>query len=93
MTDAWGAAAEYKYVLEEEKAQGILSVLPVRRDAGAAVALLVGPEGGWTDRERESSAEAGWRAVSLGPRILKTETAALAALAILNAAWEEQWHE
>ena len=51
------------------------------------VALLVGTEGGWTDRERELIARAGWRPVSLGAEILRAETAAIAALAIVNAAW------
>jgi 16S rRNA (uracil1498-N3)-methyltransferase len=49
--------------------------------------LLIGPEGGLSDRELEDAALAGFRAVSLGPRILRTETAALAALAIAQATW------
>jgi len=48
------------------------------------VALLVGPEGGLTDTERETSSRAGFRGVRLGPRILRTETAPLAALSILQ---------
>jgi 16S rRNA (uracil1498-N3)-methyltransferase len=48
--------------------------------------MLIGPEGGWTDEER-SQFEKSWTAVSLGPLILRAETAALAALAVLNAAW------
>jgi 16S rRNA (uracil1498-N3)-methyltransferase len=44
----------------------------------------VSPEGGWTDEERECFAAAGWVAVSLGPLILRAETAAIAALAIAN---------
>jgi 16S rRNA (uracil1498-N3)-methyltransferase len=56
-------------------------------DAAAArsVALAVGPEGGWTDDERAVATGAGWRAARLGPRILRTETAGLAALAALQA--------
>ncbi len=42
------------------------------------------------DREREQIAAAGWRPVSLGPQILRAETAAIAALAIVNAAWGER---
>jgi 16S rRNA (uracil1498-N3)-methyltransferase len=49
--------------------------------------LLVGPEGGWTDAERQAAADARWLAVGLGPQILRAETAALAALAILLTAW------
>jgi len=54
---------------------------------GFAVALLVGPEGGWTDDERELARAAGWSAVSLGPLVLRAETAACAALAIVVATW------
>lgn len=51
------------------------------------VCILIGPEGGFSDSEYEDAAVAGFAAVSLGPRILRTETAALAALAVLQAAW------
>jgi 16S rRNA (uracil1498-N3)-methyltransferase len=50
-----------------------------------AVTLLVGPEGGLSERERALAARAGFTACSLGPRILRTETAPLAALAVLQA--------
>lgn len=48
-----------------------------------ATALLVGPEGGWTDDERRACARQGWKAASLGPRILRAETAAIAALSVI----------
>lgn len=51
------------------------------------ICLLVGPEGGFSADEYEDAGAAGFRAVSLGPRILRTETAALAALAIAQARW------
>lgn len=43
--------------------------------------LAVGPEGGWTDDEVGVALQAGWRAVNLGPAILRTETAAIALVA------------
>jgi 16S rRNA (uracil1498-N3)-methyltransferase len=49
------------------------------------VFLLVGPEGGWSDEESIDIGRAGWTAVSLGERILRAETAAIAATAILQA--------
>lgn len=49
-----------------------------------AVTLLVGPEGGLTEAERRLAADFGFSAVRLGPRILRTETAPLAALAVLQ---------
>jgi 16S rRNA (uracil1498-N3)-methyltransferase len=57
------------------------------RDIGppaSPVVLLVGPEGGLTDDERRLATERGFRPMSLGPRILRTETAPLAALAVLQ---------
>ena len=46
------------------------------------VLLLIGPEGGWTDRERALAHEAGLRGILLAPTTLRTETAAVAACAI-----------
>ena len=51
------------------------------------VCLLIGPEGGFSDTEYEDAAIAGFRAVSLGPRVLRTETAAVAALSVLQSRW------
>ncbi len=48
----------------------------------APAALLAGPEGGWTDEERERLRSAGWRPASLGATILRAETAAIAGLAV-----------
>ncbi len=49
------------------------------------VTLLIGPEGGLSDREIEQSRRAGFAGLRLGPRILRTETAGIAALAALQA--------
>ena len=54
---------------------------------GETVAILIGPEGGWTDRERSQLAAANWTPASLGPQILRSETAAIAAVAVLSHAW------
>ena len=51
------------------------------------VTLLVGPEGGFTDQEETAALAAGALPLSMGPRVLRTETAGLAALAILAAGW------
>jgi len=76
----------YRYVLDEAASTPLFSILPSDRRAGDRVALLVGPEGGWTGREREQFS-ATWHSASLGPQILRAETAAIAALAVINAAW------
>jgi 16S rRNA (uracil1498-N3)-methyltransferase len=52
-------------------------------DSADQIALAVGPEGGWTEDELKSFHEAGWTSASLGPTILRAETAAIAATAIL----------
>jgi 16S rRNA (uracil1498-N3)-methyltransferase len=87
LPDACKIESDYRYLLEEGHASPVLTVLPASRRAGERVALLLGPEGGWTDRERGSIMSAGWCAVSLGRQILRAETAAIAGLAIINAAW------
>jgi len=81
------AAAEYRYFLDEAAAPPLLAVLPEQRPAGAHIGLLVGPEGGWADNEREAAIAALWTPVSLGPQILRAETAVLAAMAVVSNAW------
>ncbi len=55
--------------------------------AASRVELLIGPEGGLEDGELEAAMRAGFRPVRLGPRVLRTETAGLVALAVLQAMW------
>jgi 16S rRNA (uracil1498-N3)-methyltransferase len=98
LAEALGIEASLRYVLEEGEAPPLLSALPADRKPGESIALLVGPEGGWTDRERRQIAASRndnsfWRPVSLGNEILRSETAAIAALAILNAAWSVNPHD
>jgi 16S rRNA (uracil1498-N3)-methyltransferase len=54
---------------------------------GAPFELLVGPEGGLSERERDLALSRGCEPLSLGPRVLRTETAPLAALAAIHALW------
>ncbi|MCC6393301.1 MAG: 16S rRNA (uracil(1498)-N(3))-methyltransferase, partial [Bryobacterales bacterium] len=78
-----------RYRLEESgAARPILQVQPGDRRAEDTVSVLVGPEGGWAEGERQAAEASGWVAVSLGPAVLRAETAAIAALAILSAAWQ-----
>jgi len=79
--------ADCRYLLEENTAPPLLGSLPVARTPEASVTLLVGPEGGWTDPERQQAAGAGWQPASLGPQVLRAETAAAAAIAIVINAW------
>ena len=88
LRDALSRDATYKFALDENPAARPLNAsLPSKRDREDAVAMLIGPEGGWTEEERLQFAAAHWTPVSLGPLVLRAETAALAALAIVNSAW------
>jgi 16S rRNA (uracil1498-N3)-methyltransferase len=57
----------------------------VRELGDAGIALAIGPEGGWTAEEMALFSESGWKHVTLGPRILRAETAAIAALSVCGA--------
>ena len=52
---------------------------------GARICLLIGPEGGLSQGEVESALALGWTIVGAGPRILRTETAGPAIIAVLQA--------
>jgi 16S rRNA (uracil1498-N3)-methyltransferase len=88
LAQALSRAASYRYVLDENPgAAPLFQVLPVVRTVQDTVAILTGPEGGWTEEEQRSFAGAGWTPVSLGPLILRAETAVIAALAVVSQAW------
>jgi 16S rRNA (uracil1498-N3)-methyltransferase len=57
------------------------------RPPGGPVQLLIGPEGGLDDTEIAAARDQGLQGVHLGPRILRTETAGIAALAVIQALW------
>jgi 16S rRNA (uracil1498-N3)-methyltransferase len=79
--------ANVRLLLDEiAEAPPILERLPEHRSFTDTVALLLGPEGGWTDEERAQAVEAGWLPCSLGTTILRAETAGVASLAIVQAA-------
>lgn len=58
-----------------------------RANGPQAVTLMVGPEGGFAPEEEDAALAAGALALSMGPRVLRTETAGLAALALFAGAW------
>ena len=85
--NAWLGArskeADTDVILHPEAAQSLAS----KAEPSTKLCLLIGPEGGFSAREFDDAEIAGFAAVSLGPRILRTETAALAALAAAQTLW------
>ena len=77
---AWQAAGE-RILMTPRAAQPLTAAVP---DAGVALSLAVGAESGFSGEEAEGWIAAGWRPAHLGARILRSETAALAALAMLQ---------
>jgi len=80
---AVGDASGHRVVLAEIERQRRLANVVQGHDE---ISLAIGPEGGWTDSEMTLFQENGWVAASLGPTILRAETAAIAALAIAQSA-------
>jgi 16S rRNA (uracil1498-N3)-methyltransferase len=77
-------AALKLFFWEEMRTRSLRSIFP--REPPKSIAIAVGPEGGFSNGECEAAKEAGFLPVGLGPRLLRTETAALVALAILGFA-------
>jgi 16S rRNA (uracil1498-N3)-methyltransferase len=75
-------AAGLRLILDPE---GELALGTLAVDAGTSVVLAVGPEGGWSPADREQLRAAGFQGLRLGPRILRTETAGLAAISALQS--------
>jgi 16S rRNA (uracil1498-N3)-methyltransferase len=71
---------------EAESSQGILRVKEEVAEV-RSVLLVVGPEGGFAEPEVKETVQSGFRTVHLGRRILRTETAALAALVVVQLLW------
>jgi 16S rRNA (uracil1498-N3)-methyltransferase len=76
------SSAAMRVVLDPEAAKSLTSL-----EAANTIELLIGPEGGLDNEELAAAKKAGFVSATLGPRILRTETAAVAALAILQAKW------
>jgi 16S rRNA (uracil1498-N3)-methyltransferase len=83
LRESLAATADCRLFLDEDRSGiPLLQAVPATTES---VALMVGPEGGWTEHERGEARNAGWTSISLGEHILRAETAAIAALAVVNA--------
>jgi 16S rRNA (uracil1498-N3)-methyltransferase len=85
VAEALNVPGAQRILLSEVEARTLLRDV-VKTDADDVVVLAVGPEGGWTDGELRSFQQAGWISASLGNTILRAETAAIAAIAIVASA-------
>jgi len=74
--------SDVKLLLHHRADQGLRNT-PVPKSA----ALLIGPEGGLSEREINTAEQYGFTALRLGPRVLRTETAPIAALTVLQSLW------
>src|SRR5690606_13671137 len=74
-----------RLTLDPAGTRALSTLDPAAAGAMPAIALAIGPEGGWAPRDRGHLHAAGYEGLRLGPRILRTETAGLAAIAALQA--------
>ena len=78
--------AAHRLTLDPQGAHRFTTLaLPRDPSADTTVVLAVGPEGGWSDKDRMILTDAALHGLRLGPRVLRTETAGLAAIAALQA--------
>jgi 16S rRNA (uracil1498-N3)-methyltransferase len=87
------ASSAHRIVLaEQERATTLRSLVDEAVEASGeempALEIAIGPEGGWAPEEESLFDANGWRAATLGPRILRAETAAIAALAVISSCLE-----
>lgn len=77
---------------EQERTTTLRAILDEAQEAAGdempALEIAIGPEGGWAPAEEALFDANGWKAASLGPRILRAETAAMAALAVVGSCLE-----
>jgi 16S rRNA (uracil1498-N3)-methyltransferase len=86
---AFAARAERLGIFLSERAEAPALRVVLRDRVAFQAVLAIGPEGGWTDEERDLAVKAGFQEASLGRLILRTETAVIAALASLSFALGE----
>jgi 16S rRNA (uracil1498-N3)-methyltransferase len=77
--------ATAKAILSERSGAASLTAMPLPSDPEQSIILLVGPEGGWDREELRLAQEQGYKSLTLGARILRAETAAIASISVLQS--------
>ncbi|RDX37804.1 16S rRNA (uracil(1498)-N(3))-methyltransferase [Kangiella sp. HD9-110m-PIT-SAG07] len=85
LASALAAAGNQNFFLHPESSNSFKTITDI--NPGEPIALWIGPEGGFSDKETAQVRSQGITPVQLGPRILRTETAALAAVSAMNTIW------
>ncbi len=76
-------AADAHLLMSLNRAQSLKNIAAAPKN----ITFMVGPEGGWTESEEAQAFATGFQSVTLGPRVLRTETASLAAIAAMQTLW------
>jgi 16S rRNA (uracil1498-N3)-methyltransferase len=77
--EALQTKAAVRLFADEEGGESLSKTLPAQTNS---IAILIGPEGGWTFEERDAAME--WKRVTLGSQVLRAETAAITAVAVVS---------
>ena len=87
-TPEHGQGHVLRLILDPRARQSLTALLAAHEPGHPGdVQLLCGPESGFSEAEFSGACSAGWLPAGLGPRVLRTETAGLAALAVIQARW------
>jgi 16S rRNA (uracil1498-N3)-methyltransferase len=83
LSEALSLPSSLRIFLAESEGQTLLRDVVKPEGASEGIVLAIGPEGGWTEDELQAFQQSGWISASLGNTILRAETAAIAALAVV----------
>jgi 16S rRNA (uracil1498-N3)-methyltransferase len=72
-------------ILAERREAKSLQTVLLPQDVNGSVLILIGPEGGWSQEEMQIAEQAGIQPITLGPQILRAETASIATISILQS--------
>jgi 16S rRNA (uracil1498-N3)-methyltransferase len=86
LSEALNLSLGLRILLSESEDHTLLREVLIQENTSSGIVLAIGPEGGWAEEELQAFHQAGWISASLGNTILRAETAAIAAMAIVASA-------